>query len=102
MNKFGAAVAGLSLATIMALGVSNARAEEKGQTVDCVKVMEALNGPDMKPRDVAAAMHIPLHSVHICMDEAKKSLGTSHPVVGPGGAETDPNDPATHYKHGAW
>jgi hypothetical protein len=102
MNKIGAAVAGLSLATIMALGVSNARAEEKGQTVDCVKVMNALNGPDVKPRDIANYMHIPLHSVHMCMDEAKKSLGTAHPVVGPGGASTDPNDPATNFKQGAW
>jgi len=102
MNKIGVAVAGVSLAMIIALGVSNARAEEKGQTVDCTKVMEALNGPDMRPRDVAGIMHIPLHAVHMCMDEARKSLGTSHPIVGPGGAEALPNDPATQAKHSAW
>ena len=102
MNKIGAAVAGISLATIMALGVSNVRAEEKGQTVDCTKVMEALNGPDVTPRHIAGVMHIPLRSVHMCMDEAKKSLGTSHPVVGPGGAEADPHDPATKFKQGPW
>lgn len=102
MKKIAAALAGVSLATIMALGVSNARAEEKGQTVDCTKVMETLNGPDMRPRDVAGIMHIPLHAVHMCMDEAKKSLGTSHPVVGPGGAGADPNDPATKFKQGPW
>jgi len=104
MNKFGALVVGAALATVMALalGASNAQAQEKQITVDCTKVMEALNGPDVTPRDIAGHMHIPLYMVHKCMDEAKKSLGTSHPAVGPGGAYTDPHDPATKFKHSPW
>jgi len=103
MNKIGAAVAGISLATIMALGVSNAWAQEKKEiTVDCTKVMEALNGPDVTPRDIAGHMHVPLYMIHKCMKEAKKSLGAEHPVVGPGGAYTDPHDPATKFKHSPW
>ncbi|MGD0073725.1 MAG: hypothetical protein ABSD31_05230 [Candidatus Binataceae bacterium] len=104
MKKLGAVAAGASLAMglALALGATNARADEKQITVDCTKVMEALNGPDVTPRHVAGSMHIPLYMVHKCMDEAKKSLGTSHPAVGPGGAYTDPNDPATKFKHSPW
>ncbi|HTY53714.1 MAG TPA: hypothetical protein VMB26_00860 [Candidatus Binataceae bacterium] len=96
----GATVASISLAAVMALGVPKAQAQEK--TVPCRKVMEALNGPDMKPRDVANALHIPLHAVHKCMDIAAAKLGTAHVVVGPGGAGADPNDPATKFKEGPW
>jgi GTP cyclohydrolase I len=101
MNKIvGATVAGLSLATVIAFGVPKVQAQEK--TIPCRKVMEALNGPDMRPRDVAASLHIPLHAVHQCMDMAKTKMGTSHVAVGPGGAGADPNDPATKFKEGPW